>query len=1091
MDPLNPLNPVQFYSRSATAERCSSSSSVQASIGMLSVGATQPRSRAQESINSSSIIQSRDAWKHNRNVQGKSMDPLMNRLQYQYPMKPNEYLYGKVPHASEEPSASMRKQTVEKAENSMKAVQDETVSMLSRYLPRITTAQPTSDSLSIDKQGSTDEKFVDDRITPKTLQALLQKGCNIATKFAGQKSAKRRHLPVEEKISPNAHMEALRTQVKRLEPPFVEYMLQAKVFDRSRSENDPTPREVLPITSILSKEKKKEQASPDESNSKLITSSSSPLRKKENKSQRRLSMVSSNSSSLSADEANTTLRVPLTRSTNVGDDSGIIEQLVAYAAARRRPSLGSSDPSKSHSGIPSCHPSYKPIFSALDAVLSVSKEYEKVQQTWPGGTAMHVSATRQGIINRITSLESSRVPRDLWVTIHSPTFPGSRRHWEHDVEKVVGRIPAKSSLLFPAVKATGRAQVYLLGDTLDRMFQDIPDALAVLADKNIAQRLLPEPANDESINNKSSRDVERLLNPEALQESDTAHVQYVEAAKHIMEIVDIGLVELVRQIAGSCAERGALLDALRLVITDVTSSALWLLGYCKEQARHEAKARRDLIVDFKKDVEDAVLLREEVRNMRVEVENLRRANGELEGKASKYDTLMERLQLKDKNFSKHSPEHHLSLLMELEESYTHLTTKGLEELYDMSNVLFDEKDKVGDAPTTQMNNLKINETVLAKNELYIESYRLLSALTDALQAVDGACQPLYESLTLPKPTSTVNVASMKWADIARVVGSFEAEKKHRQHVFDVFSRWNAIQDSNDHPTRISSSTGRVTYAEDGENNKQRDLPITAGEGGKEEGDVIKGTTTTMNEIQTIDSKSPQGKITQRRRLRPITRADLMSMGITDCTPEEVNALYDLNLDMANYLRPTWIPPGEYELTAKVIRDMVHDVSDSLRHITLRMNSLASSTLLKDSLKPLPRPPERPDDPCSLCGRRDTVAMEKRNKGEALQRVAMEVQRRYEELMKKCQKAEADRENYHRDLQRFQIREKRQVQEWVQRESELRQANAALVEENREMAQRIFLLMQQVKGEESHHSDSSDSQSDSSHGSAGSTHTRNV
>ncbi|KAH9600220.1 hypothetical protein LSM04_008811 [Trypanosoma melophagium] len=1078
---MDPLNSLQLCSRSATGDRCSSASSAQVSIGVLSVGATQPRSRAPDSINSSSLTQSRDVWKQTRIAQEKTMDPLMNRVQYQYPMKSNEYLYGKVPCTIQESKANTKKQTMEKAENSLKTIQNETVSMLSRYLPTISKAQPISKSLSIEKQSARGDTFVDDRITPQTLHTLLQKGCNIAKKFAVQSSHKRRFVPVEEKTSVNDNVEALRTQVKRLEPPFVEYMLQAKVFDRPRSDNDPTPREVLPITSMFTKENKMQQTSSDVYNSNTITSS--PLSKKGSKLRQNLSVLSSSSTSLSADEAPTALRVPLTRSTNVGDDSSIIEQLVAYAAARRRPSLGSIEPSKINSGIPSCHPSYKPIFSALDAVLSVSKEYEKVQQTWPGGTSMHASATRQGIINRITSLESSRVPRDLWVTIHSPTFPGSRRHWEHNVEKVVGRIPAKSSLLFPAVTATGRAQVYLLGDTLDRMFQDIPDALAVLADKNIAQRLLPEPLCDENVDNKISKDVERLLSPEALKESDTAHEKYVEAAKNVMEIVDIGLVEIVRQVAGSCAERGALLDALRLVITDITSSALWLLGYCKEQARYEAKARRDLMLDFRKDVEDVIMLREEIRNLRSEVDNLRRVNGELEGKASKFDTLMKRLELKDRHFSKHPPEHHLRLLMELEESYTFLTKKGLEELYDMSNAVFEEKDKVSDAPTTQMNNMKMSETVLAKDELYTESYRLLSALTDALQAVDGACQPLYEPLTLPKPSAMVNVASMKWAEIARVVGSFEAEKKHRQHVFDVFSRWNALQDAGEVAGPAPASPRLMASAKDGETqyNDLKEPPKESemGEKEREEKERGGGVTPTKSDLQTVDYTLSQGKI-RRQRLRPITRADLIRMGVNDCSPDEINALYDLKLDMANYLRPAWTPPAEYELTTKVIRDMVHDVSDSLRHITLRMNSLAGSTLLKDSLKPLPKPPERPDDPCSLCGRRDTVAVENRNKGEALQKVAMEVQRRYEELMKKCQKAEADRENYHRDLQRFQLREKRQMQEWVQRESELLQANAALMEENRAMAQQLFSLMQSAKGEESCRSVSTSSPLDSSH-----------
>ncbi|RNF04504.1 hypothetical protein TraAM80_05096 [Trypanosoma rangeli] len=966
-------------------------------------------------------------------------DPLMNRLRFRYATKPKEQMYAKVPLAVPSLTASVGKESQNAVEASTAAVHEEVVGMLCRNLPLIvgSPAQLETKLPGHENVSAGNSMNLDDRITPQTLYTLLHKGRALASRMA----AKRRGSLIEEEIKPplNAKLDGLRTQVNRLEPPYVDHMLQAKVFDRPRNDEDPTLREVLPITSLYSKRKRSKWGSTQEFHSPLV--SPPPSRTQDTGIQNELSFLSTPTAEKSTDNVGATLSLPLTRSTNVGDDACVIEQVVAYASEKRRPLVGCNSPSRKIDGIPQPHPSYAPVFSVLDAVLAVSKEYERLQQSWPGASTMQMSASRQAVIDRISSWESSVIPRSLWVSINNPTFPGSRRH-KIDAD-ASSNLPKKSSVVFPAAKATGRAQVYLLADALDRMFQEIPGTLAVLADKEIAKRLLPTAPDKDGLSvYRSDSDVERIINSQAIEESDSAHRIYVEAAEKVMKIADIGFVEVIRQVAGTCMERGALLDALRLLMMDVTSSCLWLVGYCKDQARREARARQELIMASRKDVEELILLRDEVRKGRQEEAMLRRANGELEYRASMYDTLIERLQLKDKNFSKHPADEHLHMLMELEDAYTQMTIKGLEELYTSQNAGSSETNKVFDAPTTHMNALKQQEKQVARDELYVESYRLLAALSEAVQAVDDTCEPLYDCLLLPSPGPSSKVATTKWAEIARAVGSYEIEKKHRQRVFDVFERWNGMR-------RKSASVGAATLdvecdAKDDEHAQLSGKPSSP----------TPASTSMFENAEPMTKKGGDAK----KRIQFITRKDLADMGVTDCTPEEINALYSHDFDSAAFFKLEYNLPSEYEMTPRVICDMIHDATESLRHIKLRVKALANSGLVKESLKPPLRPPACPEDACALCGRRDRVAMEQKNRTDAMQRVADEIQRRYDDIVKRCQKTESEREHYRREIQRYQMQEKKQQEEWKMLENGLRQANAVLVEENRRLAEQVNSAM---------------------------------
>ncbi|ESL12056.1 hypothetical protein TRSC58_00182 [Trypanosoma rangeli SC58] len=1009
-------------------------SSDRGNVRMVTLGAIEPLQTAPGGTSIPSLMETqREVKVPKQRLPAAPEDPLMNRLRFRYATKPKEQMYAKLPSAVTRLPASVGKESQNTVEASTAAVHEEVVGMLCRNLPLIadSSAQLETELPGRERVGAGKPINLDDRITPQTLYTLLHKGRALASKMA----ARKRGNLIEEEIKPppNAKVDALRTQVNRLEPPYVGHMLQAKVFDRARNDEDLTLRDVFPITSLHSKRKRSKWRSTQEFHSPLL--SPPPSRMEDTGIENELSILSTPTAEKSTDNVAPTLSLPLTRSTNVGDDASVIEQVVAYASEKRRPLVGWNSPSEKIDGIPHPHPSYAPVFSVLDAVLAVSKEYEKMQQSWPGACTMQMSASRQAIIDRISSWESSVIPRSLWVSINNPTFPGSRRH-KIDAD-ASGNLPKKSSVVFPAAKATGRAQVYLLADALDRMFQEIPGTLAVLADKGIAKRLLPAAPDKDGLSvYRSDSDVERIINSQAIEESDSAHRMYVEAADKVMKIADVGFIEVIRQVAGTCMERGALLDALRLLVMDVTSSCLWLVGYCKDQARREARARQELILASRKDVEEVIMLRDEVRKARQEEAMLRRANGELEYRASMYDTLLERLQLKDKNFSKHPADEHLHMLMELEDAYTQMTVKGLEELYASQNAGSTETNKVFDAPTTHVNALKQEEKQVARDELYVESYRLLAALSEAMRVVDDTCEPLYDSLLLPSPLSSSKVATTKWAEIARAVGSYEIEKKHRQRVFDVFERWNGMQG------KTVPESGATLDAERGaKDGDHTQLPEKTGS---------PAPTPTFESTEPMTKKGGDVK----KRLQFITKKDLADMGVTDCTPEEINELYSRDFDGAAFLRLEYNLPSEYEMTPRVICDMIHDATESLRHIKLRVNALANSGLVKESLKPPMRPPACPEDACALCGRRDRVAMEQKNRTDAMQRVANEIQRRYDEVVKKCQKTESERENYRREIQRYQIREKKQQEEWHMLENELRQANAVLVEENRRLAEQM-------------------------------------
>ncbi|KAH8611384.1 hypothetical protein ERJ75_000997700 [Trypanosoma vivax] len=999
-------------------------------------------------------------------------DPVMDRLNLRYTASPR-----RKPRADGQPlsarNGSYHDQRLHTVDASLKAVHDETAALLTRHLPCISSTFPEVHEVT-HANKTTEISALDDRITPQTIHALLFKGCSNESSWR----LRRRHQQLTsgevEKETLVTPTEALRLRISRLEPPFMDQATQAKVFECPRNEAGTSPREAYSIMKSPTAGAVFPKPPPGHCSSHLVAPPPSPSSVPATRhghltwhQKQYVALVPKLTEPYSCHSS--VCAMSLTLSTAVGDDGQIVEQVVAHAASQRCLegtsvlTAGEGDGSYTvwSSGTRTSKGStHSTVFSALDAVLSVSREYEKFMQKMYHVGAVETSSTRCAISDRITSFKSSRIPRKLWVTVRHPTMPSTRSmDGQGDEGSDADAYPSEKTLVFPAANATGRAQVYLLADALDRMFQEAPESLEVLADKSIAQLVLPELPESKQGAMRDALHVERMLSADAIRESEAAHTKYAKAVERMMEIIDVGLTEIVRQTGSLCVERGALLDALRIVVKDVTSSVLWLLNHCKERTREEARACRDLIIASQKDVEEVFKLREELRRMRREMDKLLEANSEFTEKASKYDTLMERLRLREGGILKHPGEKHLALLMEMEEECTASTRKGLEELYRYDTTDVGE-GRVSDAPYTKMAQIKEREEREANEGLYVESYRLLAALGEAMQSVENVCRPLYDHVPFPKTASTANVASTKWATIAHAVGALEREKKHRKRVVDVFAWWNSMVegDSSKDPTPSKQLV-----------DQEADAKASAAEGEfahETQGDLLPSPSSTSDleeNDSVVESESPvpdsliAKAIPKKRLVRPITQKDLTDVGIYDCTPEEINMLYEIDVDMATYLKPQFVSPEVGQLNNATIRDMLHDVVNSLSHIKLRMEAIASHQVLEEGLKPPPLPPLYPEEPCSLCGRRDRAAIDRQSRSKALQRMASEIQRRYEATVLKCQRAEAEREELRKELVRLQAREAQLLHDHDLREEELLRANAELSDENKRVKRKNSTL----------------------------------
>lgn len=776
-----------------------------------------------------------------------------------------------------------------------------------------------------------------------------------------------------------------------------------------------------------------------------------------------------------------------------GDCSGVVEQLVqSFAIERKRRHEQIAEERKRY-GLPSAtsltqsvvaersiinYPfqhTCEPTFSVLDDTLAASKEFEILKSA--GKPKQHtdlsaISKERVDFIQRLVAFTSTRIPEQFWLTVKSAN-PLSRirlaqakaevlRVPDEDVKStpdgsarraslILGdkhldeysnmtnptQGPRKSdscSVLFPSARPVDRSQVYLLAETLDYMIDQIPN-LDALFDLNVGKRILPSAEEGAEDLPASAEQSNPLLSADLRERSVQAHLVYTTAAEKVVEILDIGLSELVRQVGCVCVERGALLNSLRQSFVDITTSSINLLQYVKQRAFEEASKRCSLWEEVESLEAQLEEKEKRIKELEQENEEIRLCNQSLQLKADWMDALQSRIAEKKKRYELHNESIHLALLAELEEEFLRASTDAVTSVSEFLNEREKkENEPTGEAPIAANARQRIVDRKTAMNNIYNESFHLLSMIGDCSGSLNKLCAPLYEKISLSTLSPNANLAATKWSAVARAVGAFEKEKIRRQRVFQVFINWCGIVQ------------------------KRREEEKRALQGSKSEGDFLSATIKSSNRLggswfkdsgvsfmtslQGEQEKENDGstEVAKYEQLltQPmqqfITRNDLNEMRVFDCSPEEVNAMFERAFDFKAFLHSPWQPSDEsFVLNITDVADMIHDVRVFLHEITLRIKAVQESGVMKRGMEPPPKPPAHPGVPCSLCNRKETTA-EKRKRQEALQSIAREVQNRMEELTRRVQKAEGEREDARSEFRRIQ----QELEESLEREQALQE-----------------------------------------------------
>lgn len=856
---------------------------------------------------------------------------------------------------------------------------------------------------------------------------------------------------------------------------------------------------------------------------------------------------------------------------SAGEDSSIVSQLVKELIETRREAEAEWERKKKRRGMPSAEDAKqrlgyssagndekqargdkKTVFSIMESVLNVSKEFEFFQQSrskskWRDSSTLSIK--RQDATARLVGFRYTRIPEEFWLSITDksltactrflqkkltaknskngaadkrsssknpdPADPRTTESEKGDKESVTcesldncshlcNRSRSKDAgsdvtIVFPGAKPVERSQIYLLADILDLMLNQIENC-QVLLDADVAKQILPtsgsyqrdgerkweyngraSPASvangegngkdvcTEEIAVPPSEGVNPLLIPEIQQRSTAVHLQYANVAEKVVNTFDIGISEIVRQVGAHCIERGALLDTLRQSLVDVTKSSLNLLFHAKEVAFQEAAKRQDISERMKQT--ERRMLEQALRIQELEMDNaaLYEWNNTLQLKASRMDTFLQRLEEKKKRFEFHTEDEHAFLLMELEKDMMSSASKAAETANMEKNMHpTPPLQGSGQAPTAAEARRRLLDTQSAMQTLYAESAELLSALHSCTNTANKACSPLYDNVSLGTLSPSANLPAAKWAAIARAVGDFEKEKGHRLRVFHVFSEWcNRFRKTQKKGNESAAEEGDFLIASSSDDSDRNSFLSESGVDSISDGSDGKGTLvqkspqgganaseTRISASEKNDKKSsklllssagessktcePQdstveGETSPPPELKFITYQDLQDMRVYDCTPEEVNAMFARSFDFKGFLHSAWEPSDtHFTLNISDVADMVHDVRVFIQELTLRMQALSDSAVMKKGIEPPINPPVHPEIPCSLCGRRETSG-ERRKHQETLQNIAREIQHQMEELTRKFQKAESEREDARTEARRLH----QELNETLEREAAMR------------------------------------------------------
>ncbi|KAG5484052.1 hypothetical protein LSCM1_05906 [Leishmania martiniquensis] len=679
--------------------------------------------------------------------------------------------------------------------------------------------------------------------------------------------------------------------------------------------------------------------------------------------------------------------------------------------------------------------------------------------------------------------------------------------------------------IFPAPRPVERSQVYILAEVLDRMLRDPshPRWLALLADPQVARYVLADGDDEEGDDVRlgggggghGTLDADLWGTP-----GEQRLLAYTDAATHVLDILDTGLAELVRQVASHCVERGALLDLLRQSAMDIASANVHLLSQVKQQARADAvvthtvrKEKAHLQQELEATRKALIELQESHKELSDRVEPLQRKSDQL-------DELMARVAAKARRFETFRHDEHATLLQVLMESMTSSAGAALDSFFtEVHDLQVRHSDLEG--ASTHLDGIteaaagasgggstaaltatiaEIPSVAVARSQaleqrrtmegLYTESHRLLSGLQELVTATNTLCGRLYDNMILKDVSPAAKVATSRWASVARAVGAFERDKRHRQRVYEVFMEYCTRHRHKRNANADLAAAQKGFVAFDGSGNGARPgrsygeaflvnddeaMGLPGGGGGEDPllEHSVSSAMLTLTE-QTSPERRPQWcqkgggdvDIDQaasaaagvREQMQQevgktgtiITHADLEAMGATDCTVDEVNALFRRDFDVHKYLRGSWrqfmlqrqqqeqqgtvaviaAPGGRadkhttvgstYVLRLPDVLQMLSDTRLTLAEAVLRIKSIAHSAVLQASMQPPLEPPSHPEQPCPLCNRRDTCELERHRRREAMSRIARDLQGKMDAVEAKARAAFTERDKALGEVRRLKM-----------------------------------------------------------------------
>jgi hypothetical protein len=683
-------------------------------------------------------------------------------------------------------------------------------------------------------------------------------------------------------------------------------------------------------------------------------------------------------------------------------------------------------------------------------------------------------------------------------------------------------VPANT--IFPAARPMDRSQVYLLADALDRMLHDPshPQWVELMSNPEVAYYVFAkEDENDEELkeqttptgtisqdrcNNNNNNDGGDAARGHAEMFADAYAAVwgppgeqrltvYTDAAQQVLNILDTGLSELVRQVTCHCTERGALLDLLRQSVVDIAAAQVHVLAKVKQQARRDAAAALALRAENSELREQLAALQRKLADVKAAHTQLQARLEPIQRKSDRLDELMARVASKARRFETHRHDEHTALLQLLEESMQQTSSAAVDALYSEVNDMHvrhageDDRDNnthgvaalpgvtnsvplllAAEMPSVAAARTRAAEQRHIMERMYTESHQLLRVLQDIVEATNAVCSPLYKKMVLTDVSPVAKVASSKWTAIARAVGAFEREKQHRQRVYDVFTEYCTVFRHEQAATAAAqqanadgSSAGgtqRSSLMPGGDSNVSAGVTVQSygesflvdhpspngggGDGSGDEGEAANCDAEVRKKVRALQCRVPPPH-DQTAASNPfstiITRADLEAMSASDCTVEEVNALFRKDFDIRAYLRGSWedyvhdrrLQEGAtgdgdaYTLQLPDLLQMLCDLHATLAEVTMRMRAMADSGVLQALLRPPLEPPAHPGVPCPLCSRRDNCEMDRQRRREAMSRIARELQGRMDAVKAKSRAAQLERDEAKREVRRLKM-ELQQVSE---------------------------------------------------------------